>query len=110
MAKNYIGEGSVLEFTNSTGSTIASGSPVLMGKRLGIALTDILDGTSGAVAVEGVFAVAKLSTDAPGQGALLYWDATNSRLTTTASGNTQAGYAASAAINGDTTVNINLNQ
>jgi predicted RecA/RadA family phage recombinase len=43
------------------------------------------------------------------QGAALYWDNTNSRLTTTASGNTYAGYAFAAAGNGVTTVNIKLN-
>lgn len=110
MAKNYVAEGHVLNYTNASGSLIASSTPVLIGKRLGIAIADIPDGATGALAVEGIFTVAKLSTDTPSQGALLYWDATNSRLTTTASGNTQAGYAATAAGNGATTVNINLNQ
>ena len=43
------------------------------------------------------------------QGALLYWDNTNKRLTTTATGNTLAGYATAAAGAGMSTVCINLN-
>ena len=66
-------------------------------------------GGTGSVRMRGVFTVAKLSTDVVGQGDLLSWDAANSRLTTTASTNKLAGYAAAAAGNGVTTVAISLN-
>lgn len=109
MAGNYIMSGEVLDYTNSTGAAIASGAVVLMGVRVGVALVNIADGASGSVRVRGVFTVAKLSTDTPAQGALLYWDATNKRLTTTASGNTLAGFAAKAAGSGATTVEVSIN-
>jgi predicted RecA/RadA family phage recombinase len=56
-----------------------------------------------------VWEIAKLSTDVVTQGALLYWDAGNSRLTTTASSHKLAGYAWAAASGTDTTVQIKIN-
>jgi predicted RecA/RadA family phage recombinase len=107
MAKNYIQEGNVLSYTAT--AAIASGAVVVIGKRIAIALADIAVGEAGAITAEGVFAVAKLGTDVVGQGDLLYWDAANSRLTTTAAGNTAAGFAAAPAGAGVGTVNIKIN-
>lgn len=106
MARNYDQLGKVWDHT--AGSNLTSGQPVLMGDVLGVALSDIANGSSGSVAVSGTFTIAKLSTDTPAQGAALYWDAGNSRLTTTASTHKLAGYAAAAAGNGDTTVRVRL--
>jgi predicted RecA/RadA family phage recombinase len=80
-----------------------------VGVRLGVALTDGAIGDTIAVQVKGVFNLPKLSTDVVAQGAALYWDNTNKRLTTTSTSNTLAGYAAAAAGNGVTSVNIALN-
>lgn len=107
MATNYVAEGANWNYT--PGSAVASGAVVLMGVTLGVALAAIAANTTGAVAVDGVFTVAKLSTDVVAQGAKLYWDAANSRLTTTASGNTYAGRAYEAAGSGATTVRIRIN-
>lgn len=108
MAKNYIQEGDVLPYT-AGGTAIASGAVALIGKRLAVALGDIAPNDTGSVSVTGVWSISKLSTDVIGIGDLLYWDAANSRLTATAAGNTLAGYAAAAAGNGVTTVNIKIN-
>ncbi len=72
MAQNYVQEGDVLNYTNASGSTITSGTAILIGTWLGVALADIANGATGSVAIEGVFTVAKLSTDVVAQGALLY--------------------------------------
>lgn len=109
MAKNYIFSGDVLDYTNAGGTTIASGAPVLIGERLGIALGDIAPSATGSVRMRGVFSVAKLSTDSVAQGDLLYWDAANSHLTKTDTSNTLAGYAAAAAGAAVTTVDISIN-
>ena len=109
MAKNYVQEGDVIDHVNASGSTITSGTAVLIGARLGVALADIANGATGSVQVEGVFTVTKLGTDVVAAGALLYWDNTNKRLTTTASGNTLSGFAVAAAGSGVTTVNIKIN-
>jgi predicted RecA/RadA family phage recombinase len=107
MAKNYVQDGDVLNYTAA--AAIASGAVVLIGTRIGIALGDIAIGAVGTLAVTGVWQIAKLSTDVVAQGADLYWDAANSRLTTTASGNTKAGFAAAASGNGVTVVSIKIN-
>jgi predicted RecA/RadA family phage recombinase len=109
MAQNIIQDGDIIDFVNGTGATVTSGSGVLIGVRLGVALLDIANGATGACAVSKVAELPKLSTDVVAQGAALYWDNTNKRLTTTASGNTLAGYAFKAAGNGVSTVNIKLN-
>ena len=109
MAKNYVQEGDVIDYVNASGSTITSGTAVLIGARLGVALADIANGATGSVQVEGVFTVPKLGTDVVAAGALLYWDNTNKRLTTTASGNTLSGFAVGAAGSGVTAVNIKIN-
>lgn len=109
MANNYLYTGDVLDYANGGSTDIASGAPVLVGSRLGIALVNIPAGGTGSVRMRGVFTVAKLSTDVVAQGDLLYWDATNSRLTTTAGSYKLAGYAATAAGAAVTTVAISIN-
>lgn len=107
MTTKFVQPGEVIDYT--AGANIASGQVVLMGARIGVALKAIANGETGPVQVTGVFNIAKLSTDNMAQGALLYWDNTNSRLTTTASGNTLAGFAAAAAAATTTSVNIKIN-
>jgi len=108
MTTKYVMSGDVMDYT--AGSAVSNGQVILVGKRIGVALTAIAAGATGALRMDGVFVIAKLSTDVVAQGDLLYWDNTNSRLTTTASGNTQAGYAFAAAGNGVGTVQININE
>ncbi len=107
MATNYIQEGKALNYTPS-GADVSSGDLVVIGTIAGIAKTDIADGKTGAVHISGVFSVAKAS-GAVSQGAKLYWNSSNSNLTTTASGNTLVGVAAAAALSGDATIPLLLN-
>lgn len=107
MTTKFVQPGEVIDYT--AGANITSGQVVLMGARIGVALKAIANGETGPMQVTGVFNIAKLSTDNMAQGALLYWDNTNSRLTTTASGNTLAGFAAAAAAASTTSVNIKIN-
>lgn len=55
MAKNFVGDGKVTQWTNGTGSAVASGQVVKVGNLLGVALVAIPAGATGSVAVEGVF-------------------------------------------------------
>lgn len=107
MTTKFVQPGEVIDYT--AGSALTSGTVVLIGVRIGVLLANIASGAIGAAQVTGVFELAKLSTDVVAQGALLYWDNTNSRLTTTATGNTLAGYAFAAAASGATTVKIKIN-
>ena len=106
MAQNYIVEGDVIPVV--LGATTASGAGILVGSIVGVALGAGVSGDTVQVAVEGVFAVKKKTTDVITQGAKLYWDNTNKELTTTATSNTLAGFAYSAAGNGATSVEILL--
>lgn len=108
MAKNYVSEGDVLDYTAGA-TAVASGSVVVLGKRIGIALGDIAPLSTGSVAVTGVWTVPKLSTDDVGQGELLYWDAVNARLTETPGALPLAGYAAAPAAAGAPAVRIKIN-
>lgn len=107
MTTKFVQPGDVIDYT--PGANVANGKMVVIGVRVGIALAAIAANTTGPLAVAGVFNYAKLSTDTPAQGALLYYDSANDRLTTTSAGNTLAGYAVAAAGSGTTTVNIKLN-
>jgi len=107
MATNYVQEGKALNYSPS-GADLASGDFVLIGTIGGVAKTAIADGKTGAVHISSVFSVPKAS-GAVTQGAKLYWNSTNSNLTTTASGNTFVGVAAEAAASGDANVKILLN-
>lgn len=107
MTSKYIQPGNVIDYTPA--GAIANGQIVLIGVRIGVALQAIAANATGPLAVKGVYTIPKLSTDVVAQGALLYWDNANSRLTTTSAGNTLAGYAVAAAGNGATTVACHIN-
>lgn len=104
MAKNYIQPGNVLDYV--AGAAIASGDVVEMDKLVGVAMDDIANGDTGAVAISGVFEVPKNNTQAFAQGALIYWD--GSQATTTSTANTFMGYAADASATADTVGNVLL--
>src|SRR5690606_31441590 len=105
-ATNYVQEGKTLNYT--AGADITSGQFVLIGTIGGVAKTDIANGKTGAVHVCGVFSLPKAS-GAVTQGAKLYWDESESEVTTTATDNTLIGVAAAAAASGDSNVHVLLN-
>lgn len=104
--RNKILSGETITIT--AGGTITSGQAVLVGSVLGVAVESAVSGESVAVQLEGVFTLPILGTDTPAVGAKLYWDAGNSRLTTTVGSNTEAGIAFAAKATGITTVRIKL--
>jgi predicted RecA/RadA family phage recombinase len=75
MATNYLQEGHVIQWTNGTGASVASGQMVKLSHTLGVALQTIANGAAGSVAVEGVFSgIPKVSAATFAQGAKLLWD------------------------------------
>lgn len=72
MATNYIQPGSVIEHTAS--ADISSGDVVVIGNIIGVALVDIANGSTGSVAIEGVFTVPKVSGAVISQGESLTYD------------------------------------
>lgn len=74
MANNFIQPGDTATYTNA-GTALVSGQVVRIGKILAVALVDIANGASGAVALTGVFRVPKVSAAVIAQGENLTWDA-----------------------------------
>ncbi len=113
MATNYHQDGQTVDYTNATGTDIASGDPVVIGSQLGVAITDIADTESGAVAMEGVFSIPKATGTAINQGAAVDFDVSvgnaDGGLTPATGDLTGCGIAWATAASGDTTVLVKLN-
>lgn len=112
MSTTFYQNGYRVNYSNS-GSAIAVGAVVVLSTglmKLGIAIAAIAATTgTGELSISGIHTLAKKTTDTWVLGQLIYWDASNSRLTTTSSGNTVAGSAASVGANTDTTGRVLLN-
>jgi predicted RecA/RadA family phage recombinase len=104
---SYLQGDCLLDYTPS--AAVAAGDVVLLGDLLTVAPVAIAANKLGAVAIDGVFELPKAS-GAISQGVIVYWDATNLNITTTAGSNKRAGKAAYAQASGDATVKVLLNQ
>ena len=107
---NQVSSGAVVNYTNATGSDIAAGALVTMGKICGIAIVDIANEASGAVSLEGVFTLTKkTATDVIAQGTVLI---NNSGVVAASAGTTLdaviVGRAAAASSSAVTTVDVKL--
>jgi predicted RecA/RadA family phage recombinase len=90
-------EGRRIDYTPS--SAVSAGDVVVIGELVGVATEDIAASTLGAIDVQGVFDMPKAvtSSSALTAGAIVYWDAGNQVVTTTASTHKTAGYTIEAA-------------
>jgi predicted RecA/RadA family phage recombinase len=104
--QNFIQKGHTL--TLVAAAALLAGQAQLTGKIFGVAVNDVAAGDSGEFETAGVFELPALATDVAAQGAILYWDAANHRLTTTAAGNTRVGVATEAKANGAATAMIKI--
>lgn len=114
MAKNYVQDGKVISFIAS--AEIESGQVVVIGSLVGVSLTDVANGATGQMAVEGVFDI-PAATAAINVGAAVYWDADGNPVggtagtgaaTATDTGNTLMGHALAAEGAGVGTVRVKL--
>ncbi|MGZ4954135.1 MAG: DUF2190 family protein [Methylobacter sp.] len=112
MAKNYVQSGEVSDYTNNTAAAIASGDPVVIGnQQIGIALVAIAIGAIGSVAKEGVFQLAKDTTQAVVQGQKLWWDAVAKKVINAPVLNSYfIGYADKAELAATATVHVDLEE
>ncbi|PKF60621.1 recombinase RecA [Psychromonas sp. psych-6C06] len=103
MAKNQISNGETLDVTliSDTESGVAIATP---GKKIVVTLTAGKAGDVVACATCGAWELPKVSADVVTQGTKLYLKDGTAELTTTASGNHEAGYAFEAAAGGETSV------
>ena len=112
MTDKYVQRGDVIDYTNG-GSAISAGDVVEMQHCLGIAITDIAANATGAVAVEGVWVVPKVSAAVFVVGEKLIYDtsanAFDDSSATPATGDlTGAAVAVVAGANGETTATVKL--
>jgi predicted RecA/RadA family phage recombinase len=107
--RNYRHDGTVLTFTAPSGGVV-SGGGYIVGDKFVIAAIDAAVGTKFTGQDQGVFNLPKLSTDVIAEGVRVWWDATNSRVTVTATSNRCIGTAEAAAGNGVTTVDVLLTE
>jgi predicted RecA/RadA family phage recombinase len=87
---------------------ILSGQGMLVGAFFGVAASDAAQNASVECATEGEFELTKAPGQAMAAGDRLFWDNTNRRLTTTATGNFQVGICTVAAAAADPTVRVVL--
>ncbi|MFN3312582.1 MAG: DUF2190 family protein [Hyphomonas sp.] len=104
--KNYIQPGENLTFPASV--AVASGGVVIAGEIKGIAAGDAAIGEDVDVVTVGIFALPKVAANAFALGSAVYWNATTSLATSTASGNTKLGVATEAAPADTATVRVRL--
>ena len=99
MAKNYIQDGNVIDFT--AGATTVSGQVVVVGSIVGIAAADVANGKVGPLIVKGVVEIPAATAEIT-VGAAVYWDADGDPVggtadsgaaTATATDNILVGYA-----------------
>jgi predicted RecA/RadA family phage recombinase len=113
MAQNFVSDGDVLPWTNTTDAAVASGQVVVIGHTLAVALVAIAVGATGSVAIEGVFTVPKVSAAVFAQGEKLVWVASagavdDSAVETAAGDITGGAIAWAAGSDGQATAQIKL--
>jgi len=106
--KNFVQPG--LTITVTAPYAVTPGAGVLVGAIFGVASGTYANGaTDCEIDLSGVFDINALSTDTATVGALLYWDNTNRRITTTVGSNTKVGVAVAPKASGATTARVRLN-
>lgn len=108
MSTNQIESGDNITLAAPSGGVV-SGTPYLIGTLFGVALQSAAQGENFILQTEGVFSITKLTSDDVAAGAVLYWDNSNKRLSTTSTSNYKVGAATSAAGTSATKVNCRLN-
>ena len=102
--RNFVQPGDSLAIAVPYAAGVTAGQGVLVGALFGVAAVDGAQNAIIEAQTQGVFDITKEPALAITAGARVFWDNTNRRLTTTATGNFQVGLATVAALAADTTV------
>ncbi|PZQ82665.1 MAG: hypothetical protein DI549_10820 [Ancylobacter novellus] len=105
--QNYVQAGDTLSLLAPY--AVISGAGAQVGQIFGVAVGDAANGAEVELKTKGVFELTKLSAQAWTVGALVYWDNTNKRCTTVATGNLLIGAATAIAANPSATGIVRLN-
>ena len=106
--RNYIQPGDSLAVAVPYASGVVSGDGLLVGALFGVAAVDGVQNAVVEAQTKGVFDLAKEPALAITAGARVFWDNTNRRVTTSATGNFSIGIATQAALAADATVRVVL--
>lgn len=87
---------------------VSAGGGALVGSMFGVALNDAANGAEVVLMTEGVFNLAKVSTEAWTRGAKIYWDNTAKLVTSVSTSNTLIGVAADVTVNPSATGPVRL--
>ena len=107
--KNYVQDGKYLDFTAA--ADVDSGELVQVGSLHGVAVTDVANGANGALAMEGVFTLPKLTGaagDACTAGGPVYFSSGSVSGSDSSGTRKLVGYALVAAAQAVTTVQVRL--
>ena len=104
MATNFIQPGDMVSVTAPY--TVTSGQGVQVGNFFGVAQHNAASGAAVQIHLEGVYSLTKEPSLAIAQGARVYWDNTNRRVTTNSVGNLTIGICTVAAAGSDSVVVI----
>ncbi|MCQ4162906.1 DUF2190 family protein [Roseomonas sp. GC11] len=106
--RNYLQPGDSLALPIPYAGGVTAGQGVLVGALFGVAAMDGAQNALVECQTKGVFDLTKEPALAITAGARVFWDNTNRRITTTATGNFQIGIATTAALAADATVRVVL--
>lgn len=112
MATNFSKQhthGTRVDYTNTTGSTIASGDLVQFGGLWGVAITDILAGDVGSLETAGRIRIPKPGSTAIAQGQTLFKNTASDQAEVTPTAGPVLGRASVAAASDDEVVEVDLN-
>src|SRR4051812_45020190 len=107
MAQNYVKSGRTL--TLAAPYIVAAGAGALIGNIFGVSLEALAASASGEFTTEGVWSLAKVSTEVWVVGEKIYWDNTNKRCSNVpTAGFNLIGVCTEAAANPSTTGKVKL--
>jgi predicted RecA/RadA family phage recombinase len=107
---NYIQEGDTV--TATAPYAVNSGQGALIGTMFGVATADVANGAEGEFVTKGVFDLTRETGAGTAwtEGAAIYWDDTNKRVTKTSTSNTKIGVGIlPLPADGDATGRVRLN-
>ncbi|WP_059258974.1 DUF2190 family protein [Escherichia albertii] len=107
MSKNYVQDGTTVEWVNDSGKTVLSGELVVKENLIGVAHADIPQDGTGVLHTTGIFALPKEAEELT-QGKRVYLRSDTATLTATESGNALVGTVWAAAETSDATVCVRL--
>jgi len=104
---NFVQPGEVQSFTAPNGGVL-TGLAYKIGQALVVAVASVAQDLPFDGRIRGVFTLPKATGQTWSEGALLYWDNSGKKFTTSAGGNRLSGWAQAEAATGDTTGSVYL--